>query len=103
MTIAVIRTGSKQYLVAQGDKVKVEKLAGEPGEKIEIKDVLLRSDDKGAKLELGKPALSASVEAKIIRQAKAKKVTVIKYKNKIRYKRVFGHRQAFTELEVTKV
>jgi len=103
MTIAVIKTGGKQYLVAKGDKVKVEKLLGEPGDKVEIKDVFLRSDIKGSKLELGKPVLAESVEAKVLRQGKAKKVLVVKFKNKIRYKRVQGHRQAFTELEITKV
>lgn len=103
MTIAVIKTGGKQYVVSKGDKLKVEKLVGEPGDKLEIKDVLLKSDDKGSKLELGKPILSSIVEAKILRQDKAKKIKVVKYKNKIRYKKVFGHRQAFTELEITKV
>ncbi|MBL7022148.1 50S ribosomal protein L21 [Patescibacteria group bacterium] len=103
MTIAVIRTGGKQYVVKKGDKLKVEKLIGEPGEKLEITDVLLKSDDKGSKLEVGKPALKATVETKVLRQAKAKKVKVVKYKNKTRYKKTFGHRQAFTELEITKV
>jgi large subunit ribosomal protein L21 len=103
MTIAVIKTGGKQYVVAKGDILKVEKLIAEPGDKITIKDVLLQSDDKGSKLEIGKPMLSATVEAKVLRQDKAKKIKVVKYKNKTRYKKVFGHRQAFTELEITKV
>lgn len=103
MTIAVIKTGGKQYVVSKGDKLKVEKLVGEPGDKLEIKDVLLTSDAKGTKLEIGKPILSTIVEATVLRQAKAKKVKVVKYKNKTRYKKVFGHRQAFTELEITKV
>lgn len=103
MTIVVIKTGGKQYVVKKGDKVKVEKLIGEPGEKLEIKDVLLKSDDKGDKLELGMPILKETIEAKVLRQAKAKKVKVVKYKNKIRYKKTFGHRQAFTELEIIKV
>lgn len=103
MTIAVIRTGGKQYVVAKGDKLKVEKLKVEPGDKLEIKDVLLKSDAKGSKLELGRSTLKSTVEAKVLRQAKAKKIKVVKYKSKIRYKKTFGHRQAFTELEITKV
>ena len=103
MTIAVIKTGGKQYVVSKGDKLKVEKLVGEPGDKLDMKEVLLKSDAKGNKLELGKPILKATVETKILRQAKAKKIKVVKYKNKTRYKKTFGHRQAFTELEITKV
>lgn len=103
MTIAVIKTGGKQYIVKSGDKVKVEKLDAEVGDKIEIKDVFLKSDDKGAKLEIGKPNLSAIVEAKVLQQARGKKIKVVKYKNKTRYKKTQGHRQSFTELEITKV
>jgi large subunit ribosomal protein L21 len=103
MTLAVIKTGGKQYLVKKGDKLKVEKLQVEVGDKIELKDVLLRSDDKGSKVELGKPVLESIVEAKVLQQARGKKIKVVKYKSKIRYKKTQGHRQAFTELEITKV
>ncbi|OIO45860.1 MAG: 50S ribosomal protein L21 [Parcubacteria group bacterium CG1_02_37_51] len=103
MTLAVIKTGGKQYLVQKGDKLKVEKLVAEVGDQIELKDVLLKSDTKGSKVELGKPVLDTIVEAKVLQQARGKKIKVVKYKNKIRYKKTQGHRQAFTELEITKV
>lgn len=103
MTIAVIKTGGKQYLIKKGDKIKVEKLIGEPGDKIEIKDVLLRSDDKASKVEIGSPVLKSPVGVKILQQGRLKKIKVVKYKSKTRYKKVQGHRQRFTELEITKV
>ncbi|MFH1667894.1 MAG: 50S ribosomal protein L21 [Candidatus Komeilibacteria bacterium] len=103
MTLAVIKTGGKQYLVEKGDKLKVEKLVAEVGDQIELKEVLLKSDAKGSKVELGKPVLDTTVEAKVLQQARGKKIKVVKYKNKIRYKKTQGHRQAFTELEITKV
>jgi large subunit ribosomal protein L21 len=100
--LAVIKTGGKQYLVKKGDKIKVEKLPGEAGDKIAFSEVLFRGDEK--KVEVGTPFLkSVSVEGKILKQAKAKKVWGIKHNAKKRYKVKFGHRQMFTEVEITKV
>ncbi len=101
--IAIIRTGAKQYKVKEGSKVKVEKLPGEVGSKIILDDVLLICDDNGEKCEIGSPKLDKKIEAKILQQAKAKKVRVVKYKNKTRYHKAYGHRQQFTELEITKI
>jgi len=98
--IAVIRTGGKQYKVSEGDTVKVEKLAAEAGQKVKF-DTLMVAD--GAKLELGQPSLGEKVEAEVLATAKDKKVTVVKYKNKTRYKKTVGHRQVLTSLKVLKI
>ena len=95
--IAVIKTGGKQYKVAVGETVKVEKLEAESGKHIKL-DTLLIAD--GANLELGQPSLGEKVEAEVIETAKGKKVTVVKYKNKTRYKKTVGHRQKYTALKI---
>lgn len=101
MKLAVIKTGSKQYKVKEGDKIKVEKLKGDEGATIELDDILLFSD--GDKVELGNPKLDKKVSAKILKQSRAKKIRVVKYKAKTRYHKVYGHRQHFTELEINKI
>jgi len=98
--IAVIKTGGKQYKVQEGDSIKVEKLAANNGEKVKL-DTLLIAD--GDKLELGTPSLGEKVEAEVLETAKSKKVTVVKYKNKTRYKKTVGHRQQFTALKISKI
>ena len=95
---AVIKTGGKQYLIKEGDKLKVEKLEGKEGDKIVLEEVLLADEKMGVPLVEG-----AKVEAKILKQGKAKKVTVVKYKPKIRYKKTTGHRQLFTEIQIEKI
>jgi len=100
--LAVIKTGGKQYQVQEGDKIKVEKLEGEAGAKITFSEVLFVGDDKDAKV--GTPLVSgAKVEATIVQQGRHKKVWGIKHKAKKRYKVKFGHRQTFTEVEITKI
>jgi large subunit ribosomal protein L21 len=100
--LAVIKTGGKQYLVEKGTKVKIEKIEGTIGEKAIFSEVLMRGDAK--KVVVGTPFLKdVVVEGKIIKQAKAKKVTGVKHKAKKRYKVKFGHRQQFTEVEITKI
>jgi large subunit ribosomal protein L21 len=99
---AVIRTGGKQYLVSPGDKVKIEKLDKEEGKEITFTDVLLL--EKNNKLEIGDPKVKgAKVIAKLIKQDKAKKIIILKYKPKTRYKKKTGHRQPFTEIEILKI
>lgn len=102
MSIAIIKTGGKQYLVKTGDKIKVEKLSGKEGSLVKF-DTLLISDENGSKVEIGKPLLKTKVEGKILKQDKAKKVLVVKYKPKTRYKKRVGHRQPFSEVEITKI
>lgn len=100
--IAIIRTGGKQYQVAPGDKLKIEKIEGEAGAAISFDEVLFVGSEKDA--TVGTPLVSgATVQATILRQGKAKKVTGIKHKAKKRYKMKFGHRQLFTEVEIIKI
>lgn len=98
--LAVIKTGGKQYKVSPGDKIKVEKLDAEEGKEITFKDVLLV--EKNKKLQVGTPLIKgAKVTGKVLKQDRAKKIIVFKYKQKIRYKKKAGHRQPFTEVEIT--
>ena len=98
--IAVIKTGGKQYLVKQGQSIKIEKIIGEANKAVKF-DTLLIANDK--KLDFGKPSLGNQVEGKIIEQGRNKKISVIKFKNKTRYKRNVGHRQPYTKVEITKI
>ncbi|MEK7080559.1 MAG: 50S ribosomal protein L21 [Patescibacteria group bacterium] len=97
--LAVIKTGGKQYLVKPGDKIKIEKLEKKQGEKFSFTDVLLV--EKNKKLEIGNPLVKAEVEAKVLSHGKGKKIIVFKYKPKKRYSRKIGHRQPYTEIEIT--
>lgn len=97
---AVIKTGGKQYLVAKGQKLKIEKLETEAGKPVEFGEVLFLSD--GKKTEIGTPFISgAIVKAKIAGQGRAKKQIVFRYHAKTRYRKKKGHRQPFTEVEIT--
>jgi large subunit ribosomal protein L21 len=100
--IAIIQTGGKQYQVAEGEKLRIEKIEGEAGAKVTFSEVLLVGDE--ATVQVGAPLVAgATVEATIFRQGKAKKVTGIKHHAKKRYKMKFGHRQLFTEVEIVKI
>lgn len=101
---AVIETGGKQYLVKEGDTVKIEKLEGVAGDKIVFDKVLLIAEDDGTKVQIGTPYLEgASIESVVEMQGRSKKIRVVKYKRKVRYTRVHGHRQAFSQIKVSKV
>lgn len=100
--IAVIKTGGKQYKVKDKQIVKVEKLPGEVGDKVKFNTLMVASID-GKELNLGKPDLGQKVEGKIMEQGRNKKIKVVKYKRKTRYKRTIGHRQMFTKVEITKI
>ena len=100
--IAVIKTGGKQYKVKNSQVLKIEKIEAEVGKKVKF-DTLMTASSDGAELNIGKPSLGEKVEAKVLEQAKDKKVTVVKYKNKTRYKRTKGHRQMFTKVEITSI
>lgn len=100
--IAVLKTGGKQYRAIEGGKIRIEKLSGEVGDTVTFSEVLLLGDETGVKV--GAPFVSkASVVATITGQGKADKVWGIKHKPKKRYKVKFGHRQPYTEVEVTKI
>lgn len=102
MKIAVIKTGGKQYKVKEGQTLKIEKLDLKEGDKIKF-ETLMVADDEGNELNLGKPSLGEKVEANVLEQGKAKKISVIKYKRKTRYKRNIGHRQLFTKIGILKI
>ena len=95
---AVVRTGGKQYRVAPGDKIVVEKLAGNAGDKVTLGDVLLAGDGSSLKSTDG-----LTVAAEIVAQAKADKVTVFKKRRRHNYRRKQGHRQLHTILRITAI
>ena len=100
--LAIIKTGGKQYSVKEGDKIKIEKLEGEVGSTVAFSEVLMRGDETD--VAVGTPLVAgAIVEGKILRTEQGDKVTGIKFKAKKRYKVKFGHRQIFTEVEITKI
>lgn len=99
---AVIATGGKQYIVKSGDKLRVEKLPGETGDKLALDKVLLVVD--GEKVEVGAPHVSgAKVEAEVMRQFRDKKKLIFKYSSKARFRKRKGHRQEMTEVKIAKV
>lgn len=100
--IAVIKTGGKQYKVKEGQNIKIEKLIGEVGAVVKF-DTLLTADSESGDATIGTPSLGEKVEGKITAQAKDDKVTVVKYKNKVRYKKTVGHRQLITKVEILKI
>lgn len=104
MKSAVIKTGGKQYLVSEGDSIRIEKLADvtEVGQKVVFNDVLLSAD--GEKAVIGAPTISgAAVEATVEKIGRQPKVLVVKYKQKSRYMKRNGHRQHFVQVKINKV
>ncbi len=100
---AVIRTGGKQYRVAPNDIIKVERLAGEPGEIVELGEVLLLGGGDGAP-QTGKPTIAgAAVAAEVLDQMRGDKILVFKKKRRKNYRRTSGHRQALTLLRITEI
>jgi len=100
--IAVIKTGGKQYKVKEGETIKIEKLSLDPGKKVKF-ETLMIADTDGSSLDLGAPSLGEKVEAEVVSEGKDKKVLVVKYKNKTRYKKTTGHRQNFTRVKIEKI
>ena len=101
-TYAVFQTGGKQYKVSQGDTVRVESLNIPASGKISINDVLLHSEN--GSLTIGSPTIEgASISAKLVKNGRSKKIRVFHYKHKTRLRKTFGHRQNFTELEITDI
>ena len=94
---AVIRAGGKQYRVAPGDVVKIEKLPAGDGDTIEFNDVLAVSADEG---KIG-PGEGAVVSAQVMESGRADKILVFHYKRKKQYKKLQGHRQAYTAVKIT--
>jgi len=102
--IAIIKTGGKQYKIKEDEILKVEKLEDNVGDEIVLSDVLLVSDDEEKDIKIGAPSVEgAEVKAKVLEHGKAKKVSVVKFKNKVRYRRNVGHRQPFTKIQITSI
>lgn len=99
---AIIVTGGKQYKVAEGDTLFIEKLEAEEGAAVKFDQVLMVGD--GENVKVGTPVVEgAAVEAKVVKNGKAKKIYVFKMKRKKNYRRKKGHRQPFTKVEITKI
>ena len=102
MNYAIIRTGGKQYRVAAGDVIRIEKLEGEPGAEVAFTDVLMTAHE--GTLQVGRPLVAgARVTAQVIQQGKEKKILVFKKKRRKNYRRHHGHRQMFTAVRVTQI
>ena len=100
---AVIMTGGKQYLVKQGDLLRVEKIEANEGDVLTF-DAMLVSDEAGKEVKVGQPNVKGvSVAARVMGQGRADKVMVVKYHSKTRYRRNNGHRQPFTELKIESI
>ena len=98
---AVIQSGGKQYRVTPGQTIRLEKLAGDAGAKVELGNVLLLED--GGDLKTGAALANVKVEATIIESDRAKKILVFKKKRKKQYRRTNGHRQSFTAVRIEKI
>ena len=97
---AVFKTGGKQYRAAKGDKLKIEKLDAAEGDSVAFEEVLLVGE--GEDVKVGAPLVAGGkVEAKVLAQAKDKKIEVIKFRRRQNYRRTKGHRQPFTLVEIT--
>ena len=99
---AIIQTGGKQYKVSEGDVVYIEKLEAEEGASVKFEEVLAVGE--GAELKCGAPFVAgAEVTAKVLKNGKAKKVLIFKYKPKKGYRRRQGHRQPYTKVQIEKI
>ncbi len=99
---AVIKTGGKQYLVSLGMRLKIEKVDAAEGGSFSSEEILFVAD--GEKIDIGTPRVpGARVEAKVLRQGRARKVIVFKYRPKARHRVKKGHRQPYTEIQIEKI
>ncbi|MEE2959420.1 MAG: 50S ribosomal protein L21 [Myxococcota bacterium] len=98
---AVIRTGGKQHRVISGERLKIEKLVGDVGAEFAFDDILMVG---GEELKIGQPLVEgASVKAKIVAHGRGKKLKVFKKKRRKGFHKMIGHRQSFTEVEITEI
>ena len=102
--LAIIKTGGKQYKVAEGDKLLIEKLDFEVGKEFDFEEVLMVGNGSAETTKIGQPLIEgAKVTAKVLEQGKAAKKIVFKFTHKTRYKKKKGHRQPFTKVETLKI
>ena len=99
---AVIRSGGKQYKVAPGQTIRLEKVAGDAGSKVELGDVLLVEND--GNIQVGSPLVAnAKIQATVVEHDRAKKILVFKKKRKKQYRRTQGHRQDYTSVRIDSI
>ena len=99
---AIMKSGARQYRATIGDTIRVERLAIDPGEQVELDEVLLVVDDNGVRI--GRPTVEgAKVLATVVAQEKGPKITVFKYRPRKRYQRHAGHRQFYTRLRIDEI
>ena len=98
--IAVIKTGGKQYVVKEGDVLKIEKIDAKQGDKVTFES-LLKAD--GDKVDVGAPVLSGKITAEVVEQGRADKIEVVHYKPKVRYTKRSGHRQPYTKVKIVTI
>jgi large subunit ribosomal protein L21 len=99
---AVFKTGGKQYRASQGERVRVERLDAAVGESVEFDQVLMVGE--GAAVKVGAPLVAGGkVGAKVVAQGKDDKIMIVKFRRRKHYRRVKGHRQPFTEVEITSI
>jgi large subunit ribosomal protein L21 len=101
---AIVETGGKQYRVQPGDTLAVERLAGEPGDTLDLNRVLLVAGNGSPEARVGAPAIDGVVvRAEVVEHIRGEKIIVFRYKSKVRYRRKTGHRQALTRLRITDI
>ena len=99
---AVIRSGGKQYKVALGQTIRLEKVVGDAGSKVELGDVLLVEND--GNIQVGSPLVAnAKIQATVVEHDRAKKILVFKKKRKKQYRRTQGHRQDYTSVRIDSI
>ncbi len=104
MNYAVIKTGGKQYLVSEGDKILIEKRECPVGGEFDFEEVLLVGNGTAEGAKIGSPQVAgAKVQAKVLEQSRGKKKIVFRFKRKTRYKKKKGHRQRYTKVEILKI
>ncbi|MCH9643268.1 MAG: 50S ribosomal protein L21 [Gammaproteobacteria bacterium] len=100
---AIVKTGGKQYKVAPGDIIKLEKLTGEAGQAVEFNEILMVSDDNN-QIKMGKPFIKgAKVKGEVVEQGRLKKVHILKFRRRKHHMKRMGHRQSFTAVKITDI
>ncbi|MFA6474865.1 MAG: 50S ribosomal protein L21 [Patescibacteria group bacterium] len=101
--IAVIKTGGKQLVVSPAEVITIEKIPGEVGSTVVFDQVLLVADTDGQNIQIGKPNLTTKVTGTITKQYRAKKIRIVKFKQKVHYRRNQGHRQHQTQVTIGEI
>lgn len=99
---AIIQNGGKQYKVSIGQEIDIEKIPGEGGDKVELKDIILIQKDDGTMLT-GDRVKDVTIQATIVKEGKKDKVIIFKKKRRETYRKKFGHRQLFTRVKVNDI